>query len=126
MRYLIVLLACAGIVLGLAPRVGADVYTVAPDGSGDFPTIQDAIDAASDGDIVLLEDGVFTGYRNRELSFFGKAISLQSQSDDPQLCIIDAEATLEIPRRVINLDNGEGNGTLIRSITVTGGVAPGG
>jgi pectin methylesterase-like acyl-CoA thioesterase len=36
----------------------ADVFVVSPDGSGDFPTIQAAVDAASDGDDIELTDGV--------------------------------------------------------------------
>jgi hypothetical protein len=46
----------------------AETYVVSPDGSGDFPTIQTAIDAVVDGDIVQLTDGVFTGEGNRDLS----------------------------------------------------------
>ncbi len=59
----------------------ADQYIVTSDGTGDFPTIQAAIDAANPGDVILLANGVFIGDGNRDLTFLGKAIALQSQSN---------------------------------------------
>ncbi|MBD3336645.1 MAG: hypothetical protein GF355_14125, partial [Candidatus Eisenbacteria bacterium] len=40
---------------------GATTWFVAADGTGDFPTVQAAITAASGGDIIELGDGLFTG-----------------------------------------------------------------
>ncbi|MCK4414565.1 MAG: hypothetical protein KAY32_13585 [Candidatus Eisenbacteria sp.] len=51
-----------------ACAAGAETYLVLPDGTGDFPTIQAAIDAALDGDEILLADGTFTGDGNRDLT----------------------------------------------------------
>ena len=61
---------------------------VKADGTGDVPTIQDAIDAAADGYTIFLGNGVFTGPGNRDIDFYGKAISLQACRGNPDSCII--------------------------------------
>ncbi len=54
----------------------------------DQPTIQAGIDAARDGDTVLVSDGTWTGAGNREIEFGGKAITLMSENG-PAACIVD-------------------------------------
>ncbi len=71
--------------------VPATTYVVRPDGTGDFPTIQAAIDAAVNGDTIELTNGSFTGDGNRDISVVGKAITIRSQSGDPENCIIDCQ-----------------------------------
>ena len=55
-----------------------------------FATIQAAIDAAIDGDEIVIADGVYTGEGNREIDYRGKAITLRSENG-PEKCIIDCE-----------------------------------
>ena len=64
-------------------------YIVAPDGSGDYPNIQAAVDAALSGDQVVLLDGTFTGVGNRDVTIFAEAIVVRSLSGNPANCIID-------------------------------------
>jgi len=69
-----------------------DVYTVRPDGTGDYETIQDAVDAVGDGDIIELADGVFTGEGNRDIHVSGdRDITIRSESGNPLTCVIDVE-----------------------------------
>ena len=65
------------------------VVDIQPDGNGDFPTIQDAVDEVAEGTIVRLGDGVFTGDRNRDIDPQGKNLIFRSASFDPDSCIID-------------------------------------
>lgn len=72
------------ILLPVLPCLGAVIHV-----PGDYPTIQDGIDAAVDGDTVLVADGTYTGgYRIAD--FTGKAITVISEHG-PEACIIDCE-----------------------------------
>jgi parallel beta helix pectate lyase-like protein len=57
---------------------------------GDYPNIQTAIDAASDGEVVLVAAGNYTGPLNKDLSFHSKAITVISDTG-PEDTIIDCE-----------------------------------
>ncbi len=80
----------AMLLMVLAMPVLAATHLVNPDGSGDFVTIQDAIDASSADDTILLGDGTFTGVGNRDLEI-RRPLVFMSTGGDPALCIIDAE-----------------------------------
>lgn len=67
------------------------VLLVYPDGSGDYPTIQAAIDAAAEGEIVGLMNGIYTGAGNRDLDYHGKSVWVRSESGMPDSCIINCE-----------------------------------
>ena len=55
-------------------KTTADIITVKQDGTGDFDTIQEGINASVDGDMVLVYPGTY--YEN--INFLGKNISLAS------------------------------------------------
>jgi predicted outer membrane repeat protein len=102
----------------------AETYVVRPDGGGDFPTIQAAIDAAVDHDVIELADGTFTGDGNRDISFHGKAITVRSQSGNPEACTIDCESNPGPRRRGFAFVTGEGPEATVESITIANGYAP--
>ena len=70
---------------GTSPAA-ADIINV----PGDFPTIQAGMDAAMNGDEVVVADGIYTGDGNRDLDFGGKLITVRS-ANGPDNCIIDCE-----------------------------------
>jgi predicted outer membrane repeat protein len=65
-------------------------WRVNPEGTGDAPTIQAAIDSALDHDTVMLAPGVYAGEGNRDIHFQAKSIVVRSQAG--------AEQTIEIGR----------------------------
>jgi len=99
-------------------------YLVTPDGTGDFPTVQAAIDAVVAGDVVQLADGIFTGDGNRDLDLLGKAITIESQSGDPALCVLDCQGSPQEPHRGILFRSQEGRATVVHGITVTNAYTP--
>ncbi|MBM3286346.1 MAG: hypothetical protein FJY88_03190 [Candidatus Eisenbacteria bacterium] len=99
----------------------AETLVVYPDGSGSYPTIQAAIAAANWGDIVELAYGRFTGDGNRDLHFYGKPITLRSQSGHAETCIIDCQGDENDPHRAIHFDWAEGPGSVVELLTIENG-----
>jgi parallel beta-helix repeat protein/predicted outer membrane repeat protein len=56
----------------------------------EYPTIKAAIDAAVDGDTILVAPGTYTGDGNRDLLIINKSIVLKSETG-PQATIIDCQ-----------------------------------
>lgn len=60
-------------------------------GTGEsYISIQDALDAAENGDTVIIEDGIYTGSRNKNLNFNKKSLTLKSRNG-PENCILDCQ-----------------------------------
>lgn len=76
-------------ILVFTPVSWARTWYVNPDGTGDAPTIQAAVDSAGSGDTILLADGVYVGDGNRDITYRGRSFAIESESADPELCIID-------------------------------------
>ncbi len=120
-RPLILLLAiCAS-----AAVSSAETHLVKPDGTGDFPTIQAALDGCAAGDIIELTDGTFLGDGNRDLDFGGKALTLHSQSGDAELCVINCQGSAADPHRGFDFHSGEGAESIVHGITIIHGYAAG-
>lgn len=85
------------------------------------PTIQAAINAAANGDTVLVLDGVYSGTGNYNIDFLGKSVSLQSVNGAAN-CIIDVAATQSSQRTGFYLHSGETNTAVIQGFTVKHGL----
>lgn len=104
---------------------GAATYLVRPDGTGDFPNIQSAIDAAHNGDTIELADGVFRGEGNRDIDYRGLAITVRSRSGNPGDCVIMCEGTELDTHRGFFFLSGEGPESVLRDLTITGALVNG-
>jgi hypothetical protein len=113
--------ALAAAVLLTAPCAHPSTFFVNPEGTGDFVSIQDAIDGTVNGDTVLLADGTFTGDGNRDLDFGGRAITLRSLNGNTTICILDSQGSPGSPHRGFYFHSGEDSLSVVEGITVTGG-----
>jgi hypothetical protein len=94
---------------------------VRPDGSGDHPTIQAAVDSVGNWAIIELTNGVFQGEGNRDIDFLGKAITIRSQTGDPDSCIIDCLGDSLSPHRGFTFQSGETSHSILAGVTITKG-----
>jgi hypothetical protein len=106
------------VVLGalLASRSSATDWHVLPEGTGDAPTIQAAVDSAAPSDVVILEAGTFTGPGNRNVDFLGKAITVTS-ANGAEATIIDCQGL----GRGFVFQSGEENSSILQQLTVLNG-----
>ncbi|MFH1614211.1 MAG: C39 family peptidase [Planctomycetota bacterium] len=89
------------------------------DGSQAHPynTIQEGIDAASSGYIVLVADGNYIGAGNRDINLLSKAITVSAASG-PEAVIIDCQGTKTQYHRGFYLGSATGPDTLIEGFTI--------
>lgn len=84
-----------------------------------FTTIQAAINAAVNGDTVLIADGTYTGPGNVDLDFGGRNINVTSQNG-PTKTIIDCGGSAGTNHRGFYLHSGETN-AVISGLTIQNG-----
>jgi hypothetical protein len=84
----------------------------------EYSTIQEAIDAASDWDTVLVADGVYKGVGNRDIDFRGKKIQLKSENG-AENCIIDCNGLWR--HRGFDFHSGEDADSILDGLTITNG-----
>ncbi|MCD4690280.1 right-handed parallel beta-helix repeat-containing protein, partial [bacterium] len=103
----------------VALPAGAQLVTVDAAGGGDCLTIQEGLDASSDGGTVLVVAGTYTGDGNRDLDFGTKNLTLESQSG-AAATIIDNEG--EGGHRLFSFYNSDQDTTcVIDGFTIQGG-----
>ncbi len=106
----IVLVSCLVIILTSSAQ--AAVIKV-PSG---YPTVQTGIDAARNGDTVLVANGTYRGTGNRELDFKGKAIIVESENGAGST-IIDCQGG----GRGFYFHTGETSASVLRGFTIKNG-----
>ena len=92
---------------------GGDGSAAAP-----FRAIAPAVHASLSGDTILIADGTYTGSGNRDISFGGRVLTVQSQNG-AATTIVDCEHL----GRAFVLTHGEGPGTQIRGLTIRNGTS---
>lgn len=102
--------ACWVLLASLSPCIAANTINV----PGDKPTIQAGIDAATDGDVVVVAPGVYAEL----IDFHGKAITLKSQQG-PRVTTIDGQSS----GTVITMQTFEGRNSVVQGFTITRGAA---
>jgi PKD repeat protein len=78
-----------------------------------YTKIQDAIDAAENGDMIVVKPGRY--YEN--ISFKGKALTVRSSEEDPSYTIIDANNS----GSVVCFENGEQADAILEGFTIKNG-----
>jgi hypothetical protein len=110
-------IAVAGLLALCSSALFAATYTVDPNGTGDCPTIQAAINAAVDEDTITVLPGTY--YEN--INFNGKNIILTStdpnNSDIVASTIIDGQQV----GSVVRFSGSENNSCTLQGFTITGG-----
>lgn len=119
----------------LGQIIYVDVYAIGADDSSSsniqsgpqYPSIQAAINAAIDGDTIILAPGTFRGDGNRDLDFNGKAITICSTDpNDPNIVattIIDCQGSDADPHRGFYFHNAEDANSILAGITIMNGYA---
>lgn len=91
------------------------------DGTIDHPydAIQEGIIAAMRGSTVLVADGLYRGFGNRDIGFLGKKITVPSVNG-PENCTVDCEGVPGIDRCGFEFVAGEGPLSTLQGFTITG------
>ncbi|MHA2010661.1 MAG: right-handed parallel beta-helix repeat-containing protein, partial [Promethearchaeota archaeon] len=92
---------------GYSPEPGQIIYV-----PGDYPTIQEAINASNSGDTILVSDGVYT----ENINFLGKSILILSENG-PEFTTIEIGIS---GYPVVSFISGEGRNSILEGFTVTG------
>jgi hypothetical protein len=92
-------------------------WYVRPDGSGDMPTIQAAIDASYHGDTIMLATGIFAGEGNHDLRLRGRRIRVTSERGPEHTVIFCGENPRENHRAFYFQHYADSN-TVIDGLTI--------
>ena len=103
-----------------APALAAVTHHVCPDGSGDFPTIQAAIDSSASGDTIELCDGTFTSAGNWDVNLGSKELVIRSEHGYGSTTVSCGTWIAPEPHRGFIIEGGQSAATVLEGITIEG------
>ena len=99
--------------------VNTPIFALIIDVPADRPTIQSGIDAAKDGDTVLVAEGIYRGEGNVNIDFKGKMITVKSRNG-AKTTIVDCGRKAET--RGFTFHNDETHDSVLDGFTIRNGV----
>jgi hypothetical protein len=96
----------------LVPFCSAETWVVDRNGKADFISIQEAIHFSSNGDFIIVHEGVY----EEQIDFLGKEITVEGASREST--IINGNGMLG---SVVTFKTGETNSSVLSKFTITGG-----
>lgn len=113
------------IIFILAVSAFGKTYNVDANGTGDYATIQAAVDRARDGDVIVLQPGTYSGKGNCNINYQGKDITTRSVNPDNPECveetIIDCNGFVFEQNRAFIFQSGETEYSVVTGITIQNG-----
>jgi hypothetical protein len=102
-------------------QVNLESYPADIDVPADYSTIQAAINAARDGDIIEVAPGTYSGAGNWDIDFQGKAVTVRSEAG-PEYTVVNCATR---GHRGFYFHRGEGPDSILRGFTIKGAVISG-
>lgn len=116
------ILAC---VLLAGQAIQAKTIRVGESSHAEYRSIKSAVDAAADGDVIVVEQGTYTGDDNREIYITSKAVTVRSvDPNDPAVVaatIIDCEGTESDMYRAFDVIAGANPRLDLEGVTIANG-----
>ena len=110
--WLVVVLPCA-----------AEIIIVDDGGYGDFDNIQAAIDYSTNGDLIYVLPGTYTGPGNRDIDFMGKAVTVTGVDPEDPYIVAATVIDCEHASRGFYFHTAEQANSVLAGLTITNGYA---
>jgi len=115
----------------LGTTVHARTITINSEGTGDYPTIRAALNAAVSGDTIVLDPGAYFGFGNQDITLVGKALTLRSRDPNDPVVVADTVIDCQADRMswsthwVIGAEGGGGTHLTLAGLTLINGLEVG-